>query len=151
VVHLGPGVAKAVGSWGGDSNLKPLGEGLDPVPCCFAGRGGSGECCATCASCTPAVTLVPTEDQRFPMLHGPSADQGDRDHGRLWSPPCADACGTRSSATGTGSACRARLAVSALGGLGGAGRWSALAASRSWSGEGLAVLRWLVAIPQIGV
>jgi hypothetical protein len=32
---------------------------------------------------------------------GPSADQGDHDHGRLRFPPCADA-GTRSSATGDG-------------------------------------------------
>jgi hypothetical protein len=51
------------------------------------------------------------------MPHGPGADQGDHDHGRLRFPPGAGACGTRSSATGTGSACRARLAVSPLEGL----------------------------------
>jgi hypothetical protein len=43
---------------------------------------------------------------------------------------CAAAGGARSSASGDGSVCRFRLAVSALGGLGGAGHWSALAASR---------------------
>ena len=36
---------------------------------------------------------MPTEDQRFPMPHGPSADQGDHDHGRLRFPPCAGVCG----------------------------------------------------------
>jgi hypothetical protein len=84
------------------------------------------------------------------MPHGPSADQGDHDRGRLRFPPCAGACG----APALRDRGRDRPAVPGWPflpweGLEG-GPLVCLGGLLVLVGEGLAVLRRLVAIPQIG-
>ena len=108
--------------------------GSNPAPGCSAARVGAGGCRVTCDS---HYALLTARARRRPVVSDAARTQ--RGPGRPRSrpapvPPCVDACGTRSSATGTGSACRARLAVSPLEGLEG-GPLVCLAASRSWSGK----------------
>ena len=88
--------------------------GSNPAPGCSAARVGAGGCRVTCDS---HYALLTARARRRPVVSDAARTQ--RGPGRPRSrpapvPPCVDACGTRSSATGTGSACRARLAVSPL-------------------------------------
>jgi hypothetical protein len=46
-----------------------------------------------CDPYSPTVTARTAKDQRFPVLCGPSADQGDHDLGLAPVPPCAGVCG----------------------------------------------------------
>jgi Phage integrase family len=57
-------------------------RGSNPAPGCFVVRGCDGERPLICDADSPTLTLVPAEDQRFPMLCGPSADQRERIDGR---------------------------------------------------------------------
>lgn len=124
----------------------PSGEGSNPAACWLAVRGRSGACRVTCGACAP---VVPAGARRGPG--GFDAARTGRPGSRAGAGPLGarPPAAPRFSATGDGAVCRFRLAVSALGGLGGAGRWSAVAASR----PGLRKVRLceggLVTIPQI--
>ena len=109
--------------------------GSNPAPGCSAARVGAGECCVTCDSGTPAVTAGahrgPAVSDATRTQRGPG-----RPRSRLAPVPSVRRRLRRSGPPrpGTGSACRARLAVSPLEGLEG-GPLVCLAASRSWSGK----------------
>jgi hypothetical protein len=144
--------AAVVAAWSQPSSPAPpdrswplSGEGSNPAACWLAVRGRSGACRVTCGACAP---VVPAGARCGSGGFG-AARTGDHDHGLA---PVPSVRGRRRR-PGSPRPGTERSAVSGWpclpGGLGGAGRWSAVAASR----PGLRKVRLceggLVAIPQI--